>query len=213
MLDDWKILVPRETGKWQSHSSLFQHLDWSGQRVPSFFMGFNHSQGWQCSLQIRVFGISSARSGYPVCDTVGQFFWEDGNKGKDIFTKDDIKQLYCKHKLSKIRKWGNWRCFFPISLHASSWKCQQQNHLLIPCVACLFPLGGMQRSGSFHVAGEKESCVQGTALQRINYLWAVGSNGWQVGGHCFTLFPGDITGKEIVFETFANVAVISRNIL
>lgn len=57
-----KILAPRETGKWQQLSSVFQHQDESGKRISSFLWGFNHSQGWQWSSQMRAVGVSQHRS-------------------------------------------------------------------------------------------------------------------------------------------------------
>lgn len=42
-------------------------------------------------------------------DTAGRFcvFWEEGNTRKYICVKDDIKKLYCKDELFKIRELGN----------------------------------------------------------------------------------------------------------
>lgn len=101
--------MPRETGKWQPQASLFQHPDESGERVPSVLWGFNRSQGWQRSLQIRGLVFPSARPGGPAYGAAGRVcaFWEEGNKRKDIFAKDDIKKLYCKDELSKVRNLGN----------------------------------------------------------------------------------------------------------
>lgn len=108
VLAGWKILVPRESGKWQPQPSLFQRPGESGWRVPSALWGFNHSQGWKCSLQIRVVS-HGAGPGCSTCCTAGRVcvFWEEGNKRKDVFAKDDIKKLCCKDELSKIRKLGN----------------------------------------------------------------------------------------------------------
>lgn len=70
--------------------------------------------------------------------------------------------------------------------------------LLIPCVASSMWLE--RRRAVF----KAQLCRQQITCEQVR--------GWQVGGHGFPLVPGDIIGKEIVFETLTNMAVISRNI-
>lgn len=132
----WKILVPRETGKPQLLSSLFQHQDDSGQKASSFLWGFNYSQGWQCSSQRLVFpGIRP----HAWCYRVFFSFCKEGNKGKHIFAKSYIKKMHCsyKDKISGIRQLGNLSCFVPISLHPSSADFNDKNRYLLVFSACL----------------------------------------------------------------------------
>lgn len=155
---------------------------WSGQRDPSFFMGFNHSQGWQCSLQ-----FPGPDLAVPCVILQGNHSGKREIKGRTFLLRMTLKSYIAKTSSPKWENGGIEGCFslflcMPhhenINNKASSW------FLVLPAAS-----PGWHTEVRLLPRGWRgELCSRDSSAKNTLPV-----SRW--GGHCFTLVPGGINGK------------------